>query len=100
MSWITGAVHCWRRDAFDAIGGYDTEYHGGYFEDVDACCRVQAAGYRVWYCPAARFLHRVATTGGVKPEQFRANAQRFWGAWVRTGKVSKDVSVVMERWWT
>jgi len=99
VSWITGAVHCWRREAFEAIGGYDVAYQGGYFEDVDACCRAQSAGWRVWYCPAARFLHKVATSGGVKAEQFAANARRFRQTWVDTGKVSRDVNVRCESWW-
>ena len=99
VSWITGAVHCWDRRAFEQVGGYDTAYQGGYFEDVDACCRVQAAGYRVWYCPTARFLHRVASVGGVKADQFRHNAQLFRSRWADTKKVSGDTISIHEAWW-
>lgn len=99
VSWVTGAAHVWERAAFERIGGYDTAYEGGYFEDVDASCRVQEAGYHVWYAPDARFLHTVATSGGVKPEQFRANMTRFWQRWVATGKVSPDTSARHESWW-
>lgn len=99
VSWITGAVHLWSREAFEAVDGFDSAFVGGYFEDVDACCRVQQKAYRVWYCPEARFLHHVGSAGGVKPEQWRANMLTFKGRWVDTKIVSPDTTTVLERFW-
>lgn len=36
-----------RRQAFDDVGGFDTAYGIGGFEDDDLCCRLTAAGYRL-----------------------------------------------------
>ena len=51
VSWTTGAALAIRRELFAQVGGFDTGYVRGYFEDVDLCERVKAAGLEVWYCP-------------------------------------------------
>jgi N-acetylglucosaminyl-diphospho-decaprenol L-rhamnosyltransferase len=50
-----------RREAFDAIGGFDTRFHPAWFEDVDFCQRLGAAGYRRRYAASAEVVHE----GGV-----------------------------------
>lgn len=50
-----------RREAFDAIGGFDAGFHPAWFEDVDFCRRLRAAGWRVRYVADARPRHE----GGV-----------------------------------
>ena len=46
---------------FDVLGGLDERFHPAWFEDVDFCRRLQAAGARIRYEPRATFIHR----GGV-----------------------------------
>jgi GT2 family glycosyltransferase len=50
-----------RRLAFDAIGGFDTQFHPAWFEDVDFCRRLHAAGWRLRYAAGAEVVHE----GGV-----------------------------------
>jgi GT2 family glycosyltransferase len=50
-----------RRVAFDAVGGFDTHFHPAWFEDVDFCKRLQAAGWRLRYAADAHVVHE----GGV-----------------------------------
>ena len=50
-----------RRAAFDAVGGFDTSFHPAWFEDVDFCRRLRAAGWRIRYRADARVVHE----GGV-----------------------------------
>ena len=50
-----------RREAFDAIGGFDTRFHPAWFEDVDFCQRLSAAAYRLRYAASAEVVHE----GGV-----------------------------------
>ena len=50
-----------RAAAFDAIGGMDERFHPAWFEDVDFCRRLRAAGYRIRFEPRATFVHQ----GGV-----------------------------------
>lgn len=50
-----------RRAAFDAVGGFDAGFHPAWFEDVDFCRRIRAAGWRIRYVAGARLRHE----GGV-----------------------------------
>lgn len=47
-----------RREAFDAIGGYDARFHHG--EDTDLCLRAGDAGFALGWCPAAEVAHPAA----------------------------------------
>ena len=46
-----------RREAWEKVGGFDTAYVGGQYEDMDFCLSVGAAGYKVVYEPAAVLYH-------------------------------------------
>ncbi len=46
-----------RRTAFDAVGGFDPGFHPAWFEDVDFCRRLHAAGWRIRYVAGARVTH-------------------------------------------
>ena len=50
-----------RREAFDAVGGFDEGFHPAWFEDVDFCRRVHRAGWRIRYVADAPMQHE----GGV-----------------------------------
>src|SRR5439155_13214777 len=64
-------------------GGAFPESFGAYFEDVDLAFRLQRAGYRAVFEPAARVLHRVSASYGPPRrklvEQQSCNEERvFW----------------------
>lgn len=98
VSWVTGAALAIRRDLFNQMGGFDTAYVGGYFEDVSLCASVRELGYKVWYEPGCTLIHEVGSTGG-NPNNFGANALRFKTQWVDTGKIKPDENVVMAGYW-
>jgi GT2 family glycosyltransferase len=50
------AAALYRRDAFEAVGGFDEEFFC-YLEDVDLGYRLQSAGYRCLYVPDAIACH-------------------------------------------
>jgi hypothetical protein len=56
VDWVPGAFVLMRRALFDALGGFDERFFL-YYEEVDLCRRVQAAGYRVMYWPELRVRH-------------------------------------------
>ena len=58
-----GAACMIRRDAFEAVGGFDEEFFL-LFEDVDLSYRVRLAGWTCVYVPAARVLHASSATIG------------------------------------
>lgn len=54
---VTGAALFVRRAAFDAAGGFCTDYVIGDFEDSDLCLGLRAAGHEIGYEPAAELFH-------------------------------------------
>jgi N-acetylglucosaminyl-diphospho-decaprenol L-rhamnosyltransferase len=56
VDWVSGCAIWLRRDALDAIGGWDERYFM-YVEDVDLCARLRGSGYRVRYEPAGHVEH-------------------------------------------
>jgi N-acetylglucosaminyl-diphospho-decaprenol L-rhamnosyltransferase len=54
--WLSGSCLLLRRDAFDAVGGFDPGYFM-YFEDLDLGERLGKAGWQNVYVPSAEVLH-------------------------------------------
>ena len=90
VSWVTGASMLIRREAFDAIGGFDEGFFL-YFEDIDFCLRLSNAGRRVYYDPTVTVLHRRGVSARTAPERasraYRESQILFWnkhrGRWAR-----------------
>jgi|CXWL01.1.fsa_nt_gi GT2 family glycosyltransferase len=54
---ITGACLVMRRSDFDRIGGWDTGYLIGDFEDSDLCLKLHAEGLKIAYLPTVQLTH-------------------------------------------
>jgi N-acetylglucosaminyl-diphospho-decaprenol L-rhamnosyltransferase len=54
--WVSGSCFLVRRDAWEALGGFDESYFM-FAEDVDLCWRAWKAGWSVAFEPAARVVH-------------------------------------------
>jgi N-acetylglucosaminyl-diphospho-decaprenol L-rhamnosyltransferase len=59
-----------RRDAYDAIGGFDEQFFPAWYEDVDFCQRLKSAGWEIYFVPDAKFQH----VGGYAAELLGARA--------------------------
>ncbi len=57
MNCVTGACLLARRSLWNKVGGLDTDYGAGNFEDVQFCMTARMAGKKVVYTPKARLLH-------------------------------------------
>jgi N-acetylglucosaminyl-diphospho-decaprenol L-rhamnosyltransferase len=66
VDWVSGAAVWLRRQALDAVGGWDERYFM-YVEDVDLCWRLGRAGWQVAYEPAAVVEHAVGVSTGSRP---------------------------------
>jgi O-antigen biosynthesis protein len=64
---VTAACMLARRDAFDAVGGFDEAIAVG-FGDVDLCLRIAEKGYRVVMCPWAELVHHESRTRGTSAQ--------------------------------
>jgi GT2 family glycosyltransferase len=72
-----------RRDAFEALGGFDPLFAPAYFEDADLCLRLAARGLRTVYEPRARVVHGLGATYGSQaiPDFAARNRERFAERW-------------------
>lgn len=56
---VTGASFIIRRKVFNQVGGFDTAYGNGYYEDTDLSMKVRASGSRVFVDTEATATHGV-----------------------------------------
>lgn len=54
---VTGACMAMRRSTLEAVGGWDTGYLVGDFEDSDLCFKVRAVGLDIGYLPTVALTH-------------------------------------------
>jgi GT2 family glycosyltransferase len=57
VDYCSAAFLMTRRELFEDMGGLDTAFSPGYFEDLDYCVRLWRAGRRVVYLPDVSILH-------------------------------------------
>jgi GT2 family glycosyltransferase len=57
VPWVVGACFIVRREAWDAVGGFDERYSPLYFEDVDLCWRLRKAGWSTYLDSSVRVRH-------------------------------------------
>ena len=81
---LTAACLLMKRDAFEAVGGFSTEYDYG-LEDVDLCLKLRAAGGRLIYDGRAALWHHESATRAVDVDLRRArvehNREAYVDAW-------------------
>jgi N-acetylglucosaminyl-diphospho-decaprenol L-rhamnosyltransferase len=66
VPWLKGAALAIRREAFDAVNGFDESFFL-YFEDADFCYRLKAAGWEIHFAPVTTVIH----AGGASTMQYR-----------------------------
>ncbi len=80
--WLSGACLLLRREAFEAVGGFDDGYFM-FFEDVDLGERLGRAGWTNLYVPQAQVTHVGGTSWRAKPAKMisahHASAARYVG---------------------
>lgn len=78
--WLSGACLLLRREAFEAVGGFDEDYFM-FFEDVDLGERLALAGWANVYVPTARVVHVGGVSWKAKPARMisahHASAERY-----------------------
>lgn len=68
----------YRRKMLDAVGFFDGAYFG-FYEDVDLAWRVQNAGWKTVFVPAARVYHQHgASFGKISPRKTYLLARNHW----------------------
>jgi GT2 family glycosyltransferase len=85
----TAACLLVRRSEFEALGGFDTDFHNGY-EDVDFCLRLGERGAEVRYCPRSVLYHLESVTrwADYNARHVEQNSRLFAERWHE--KISPD----------
>ena len=64
VDYCSGAALMIPKALFESVGGFDSRYAPGYYEDTDLAFKVRQAGYKVLYQPLSEVIHYEGTTGG------------------------------------
>ena len=88
VGWLSGSCLLLRREAFDAVGGFDEDYFM-FFEDTDLGDRLDRAGWENVFVPSAVVVHDQGATWRERPAPMvrahHASAERYLrgrcGAW-------------------
>jgi GT2 family glycosyltransferase len=93
VDWVSGALMLIRREAFDALGGFDERFFL-YWEDADFCKRAAMAGWSTWYAPVAEVVHRTAGASRHAPVRslaaFHVSALYYY--WKHGSKIARLLS--------
>jgi GT2 family glycosyltransferase len=75
VDWVSGAFLVVRRAAFETVGGFDEGFFL-YYEDIDLCLRLRAAGRRVMFAPGAFAFHEGGAVTSARPLRSRYEYRR------------------------
>ena len=89
---------------FEAVGGFDSRYAPGYYEDTDLAFKVRRAGYKVLYQPLSEVVDYKGATGGIDPssgtkKHQEINRLRFaetWSVELQRKPVDGDLSFLRQ----
>ena len=64
VDYCSGAALMIPKALFESVGGFDSRYAPGYYEDTDLAFKVRQAGYKTLYQPLSEVIHYEGATGG------------------------------------
>ena len=83
-NYVSGACLLVPKAAFDTLGGFDSRFSPGYYEDVDLAFRIRETGRKVYYQPQSVVLHHEgASAQPGRLEKIVANQKAFYHRWRR-----------------
>jgi O-antigen biosynthesis protein len=92
------------KELFERVGGFDSRYAPGYYEDTDLAFKVRRAGYKVLYQPLSEVIHYEGATGGTdlsagaKKHQDinRSTFAETWAAELMTKPANGDLALLRQ----
>lgn len=80
VDWVPGAFSIIRREILEQVGFFDEQFFL-YYEEVDLCCRIKAAGYSIWYLPDVTVIHVGGACSEALSDLTRSNKGRQITLW-------------------
>lgn len=75
VDYVSGCAMLVRRDVLERVGPFDEGFFA-YYEELDLCRRVRAAGFGIFVVPLATVWHEVGATGRLLPTRIRFHRAR------------------------
>jgi len=105
VPWVKGAALALRREAFEAVGGFDESFFM-YSEETDLCFRLSAAGWQVYFAPVTTVVHTgAASTTQLRTDmavQFFVSLRKFYQRHYSRTRLAELVvivkSIMLARW--
>jgi N-acetylglucosaminyl-diphospho-decaprenol L-rhamnosyltransferase len=97
FDWTTGAVFAVRREAFEAVDGFDERFFL-FSEETDLCKRIQEMGWQAYHEPGITFVHHAGKAGVHPPREAQMAYGRLQYAkkhFSRLGSVGYHAILVM-----
>jgi len=88
----TGCCFAIEKKLFNAVGGFDTNYKIGYWEDTDLNMKVQMRGKKVYVQPESIIYHKIGHSGAGGHGYLTRNRDRFYEKWVDTKAIEMFVN--------
>jgi GT2 family glycosyltransferase len=84
--YCSGCLLATKRSVFAELGGFDSRYAPGFYEDTDYCFALREQGLRVYYQPESTIVHVEGATAGTDlkrgPKRYQvSNAKKFTQKW-------------------
>jgi GT2 family glycosyltransferase/glycosyltransferase involved in cell wall biosynthesis len=86
VDYCSGACICIRKELWDKLKGFNTQYAPAYYEDTDFAMQIRAIGYRTIYQPKSVIVHFEGISNGIDLTAGIKNMQQ------------KNQSVFFEKW--
>lgn len=83
VDWVSGSAMLLRREAVEAVGGFDEGYFM-YVEDVDLCTRLRRAGWAVLFTPEVEVVHEIGVSSRWQPRRMAFEHSRSIYRYFRT----------------
>lgn len=99
-SWGSGSCFMFRREAFEAVGGFDDHFFPMYCDDVDISWRLRLAGWRVCHAPRAGVFHdkRITVGGAVSISEFETTSGTLARLWMTRRYARPDIEAETLAW--
>lgn len=90
---LTAACLMLKKQAYEALGGFDEGYLVGDFEDSDLCLSLRKQGKRLWLVPEAKLWHLERLSQNLEPIAGHRQMLTLYNGWrysekIRAGKLA------------
>ncbi|WKV08009.1 glycosyltransferase family 2 protein [Thermoanaerobacterium sp. CMT5567-10] len=91
---VTGCCMLIKREIIDKLGVFLDEDYFIYWDDTDLCMRAKNNGYKVYYFPATKIVHKVSKSTGLKK---RSNFAIYYMMRNRVLFVKKNAPTILRK---